>query len=107
MKLLFASQLATQLGVSQFYVGSMKKAGCPFRGRKTTMLWAIKWLEANPWFKTTVVYPRRKRTGEDNSNRINSKINQINEISATNPNEEATRAGWEQKTKTLNLQTNH
>lgn len=61
MKLICGYQLAAQLGVSPQYVALMKKAGCPFRGRKTSMLWARKWLEANPWFKMTAVLSPRDR----------------------------------------------
>jgi len=74
MKLLFGRQLAEQLGVSLFYVATMKKMGCPFRGRKTSMLWARKWLEANPDFKTTSAYGKRK---ERVNNRVIPSVREI------------------------------
>lgn len=39
----------------------MKKAGCQFVGRKTSVRWVRQFLSSNPDFKTSAVYPKRRK----------------------------------------------
>lgn len=50
MTLVFGNQAAKALGVSVWFVSSMKKAGAPFWGNKTDVGELEKWLRENPGF---------------------------------------------------------
>ena len=49
-KLLRLPELARELGVSQFFVRTMKRAGFPMPGNVALREWALDWLRANPSF---------------------------------------------------------
>ena len=60
--LLLASQLAAQMKVSNAYISCMKRCGYQFsHGRWTTYTHAMRWIGANPWFRTTNAYPRKRK----------------------------------------------
>ena len=50
MKLVFGREAAQALGVSEWFVSSMKRAGAPFWGYKTDVVELEKWLRAHPGF---------------------------------------------------------
>ena len=60
-QLAFPKQLAPIIGYCAWSIGAMKKAGCRFIGRKTTRRWIREFIEGNPDFKTSEVYPRRRK----------------------------------------------
>lgn len=62
MKLVFGKEAAAALGVSEWFVSSMKKAGAPFWGYKTDVGELEKWLQANPTFTANQQWPRKART---------------------------------------------
>jgi ribosomal protein S6E (S10) len=54
--------LAKALERSQFYVSAMKKAGYVMQyGTKTTRDHALAWLEANPGFRSSRAYRRKRK----------------------------------------------
>jgi len=50
VKLVFGKVAAKELGVSVWFVSSMKRAGAPFWGYKTDVQELEAWLRANPNF---------------------------------------------------------
>lgn len=50
MTLVFGHQAAKALGVSPWFISSMKRAGAPFWGRKTDVEELKNWLRKNPHF---------------------------------------------------------
>lgn len=50
MNLVFGHEAAKALGVSPWFISSMKRAGAPFWGYKTDVHELEKWLRANPGF---------------------------------------------------------
>lgn len=50
MKLIFGNQAAIQMGVSTWFIASMKRAGAPFWGRKTDVESLSAWLRSHPGF---------------------------------------------------------
>lgn len=50
-RLLNVTQLAAALGVSTTFIKRMRWAGFPMPGGRSTVLWAHKWLRANPDFR--------------------------------------------------------
>jgi hypothetical protein len=62
MKLIFGCEAAIQLGVSEWYIASMKKAGAPFWGSKTDVGQLEQWLIANPGFTANHQWERKART---------------------------------------------
>ncbi len=50
MKLVFGKEAAEAMGVSVWFISSMKRAGAPFWGRKTDVGELEKWLRAHPHF---------------------------------------------------------
>jgi hypothetical protein len=64
-QLAFPKKIASVIGYCAWSIGAMKKAGCRFVGRKTTIRWVRQFLTAHPEFKTSTVYPRRKKAGSE------------------------------------------
>lgn len=58
MKLVFGKQAAEALGVSEWFVSSMKRAGAPFWGYKTDVTELENWLRANPGFVPQHQWPK-------------------------------------------------
>ncbi len=52
--LAFPKQLAGEIGYSAWSIGIMKKAGCRFCGRKSTIRWVREFVGSRPDFKTTL-----------------------------------------------------
>jgi hypothetical protein len=50
--LLNLTELAKELGVGVSFTSAMKAAGLPLPGGRTTIEWALKWLQNNPQFRT-------------------------------------------------------
>jgi hypothetical protein len=63
-QLAFPKQLAPIIGYCAWSIGAMKKAGCRFIGRKTTRRWIREFIEGNPHFKTSEVYPKRRHASK-------------------------------------------
>lgn len=61
MKLIFGKDAAKELGVSAWFVCSMKKAGAPFWGNKTDIGELENWMRANPGFVANQQWPRKAR----------------------------------------------
>src|SRR5439155_9202010 len=59
--LAFPKHLAREIGYCAWSIGMMKKAGCRFCGRKTTIRWVRQFLTSHPDFKTSTVVARRER----------------------------------------------
>jgi hypothetical protein len=59
--LAFPKQLAPEIGYCAWSIGMMKKAGCRFCGRKSTIRWVREFLGSHPDFKTTVGRTKRHR----------------------------------------------
>jgi hypothetical protein len=53
--LAFPKHLAREIGYCAWSIGMMKKAGCRFCGRKTTIRWVRQFLTSHPDFKTSTV----------------------------------------------------
>lgn len=64
MKLIFGCEAAQLLGVSDWYIASMKKAGAPFWGSKTDLGHLEQWLIANPGFTANLQWKRKARTSK-------------------------------------------
>ena len=60
-QLAFPKQLAPIIGYCAWSIGAMKKAGCRFLGRKTTRRWIREFVEGNPHFTTSEIYPKRRK----------------------------------------------
>ena len=60
-QLAFPKKLAPIIGYCAWSIGAMKKAGCRFIGRKTTCRWIREFIEGNPQFKTSEVYPKWRK----------------------------------------------
>src|SRR5581483_2426600 len=58
--LAFPKHLAQQIGYCAWSIGMMKKAGCRFCGRKTTIRWVRQFLSTHPDFKTSAILARRQ-----------------------------------------------
>ena len=52
--LAFPKELAGEIGYSAWSIGVMKKAGCQFCGRKSTIRWIREFVGSRPDFKTTL-----------------------------------------------------
>ncbi len=68
MKLVFGHVAAKELGVSTWFISSLKRAGAPFWGYKTDVEELSKWLRENPGFvakrqwEKDPVKPRARRS---------------------------------------------
>lgn len=60
VKLVFGKEAAEALGVSPWFVSSLKRAGAPFWGNKTDVGELETWLRANPDFVAKHQWTRRK-----------------------------------------------
>lgn len=58
--LAFPKHLAGVIGYCAWSIGMMKKAGCRFCGRKTTIRWVRQFLTSHPDFKTSSLVARRQ-----------------------------------------------
>lgn len=65
MKLVFGKEAAKALGVSEWFISSMKKAGAPFWGYKTDVEELEKWLRANQTFVASHQWRRKERRGAE------------------------------------------
>lgn len=63
--LAFPKQIASVIGYCAWSIGAMKKAGCRFVGRKTSVRWVRQFLASHPDFKTSEAYPRRRKAGSE------------------------------------------
>jgi hypothetical protein len=63
-QLAFPKQLAPIIGYCAWSIGAMKKAGCRFVGRKTKRRWITEFLDGNPEFNTSAVYPKRRHASK-------------------------------------------
>lgn len=61
MKLLPMHKIQKKLQVSNNFMASLKKAGCPFPGNRGTVEWCMEWLKAHPEFKVSD-YNYKKRS---------------------------------------------
>ena len=59
MKLVSRTEAAEALGVSTWFVSSMKRAGAPFWGRRTCVAALAKWLLEHPNFIAKRTWPSR------------------------------------------------
>ena len=59
--LAFPKHLAREIGYCAWSIGMMKKAGCRFCGRKTTIRWVREFLGAHPEFKTSAALAMRHK----------------------------------------------
>lgn len=59
--LAFPKRLAREIGYCAWSIGMMKKAGCRFCGRKTSIRWVREFLGAHPEFKTSAVFVKRHK----------------------------------------------
>jgi hypothetical protein len=82
MHLLNKSSLAISLGRSRCYVSAMVRSGYRMQyGTRTTFRHALKWLEENPHFVTTEVYPHRPKPRPSiPSNRKSSDVDKSGEL---------------------------
>jgi hypothetical protein len=60
--LAFPKQLAAEIGYSAWSIGIMKKAGCRFCGRKSTIRWIREFVGSRPDFKTTLARIKQRGT---------------------------------------------
>ena len=60
MRLIFAKEAAEEMNVSPWYIASLKRAGAPFWGSKTSVADLEVWMCANPTFVAKHQWPARK-----------------------------------------------
>jgi len=60
--LAFPKQLAAEIGYSAWSIGIMKKTGCRFCGRKSTIRWIREFMRNRPDFKTTLAHVTQRKT---------------------------------------------
>lgn len=60
--LAFPKELAAEIGYSAWSIGIMKKEGCRFFGRKSTIRWVREFVGSRPDFKTTLARIRQRKT---------------------------------------------
>lgn len=81
--LAFPKQLAPEIGYCAWSIGMMKKAGCRFCGRKSTIRWVREFLGTHPDFKTTAVRAKRGRVDLEQKRKLKDR-----EVSASGKSDE-------------------
>jgi hypothetical protein len=61
VQLVFGKQAAAEMRVSPWFISSMKRAGAPFWGSKTSVAELDVWLRANPGFVAKHQWPKRAK----------------------------------------------